>query len=442
MNIVLFLFITAFFSITLGEFGQYPFGQTSFSVSIMDILLALCLSLLLIWNIAIKKNLSLPRNFVFMILFWAIAILSLFISLDLSGWLYLIRFILYSSTLYITYHLVKSKILGQSEFLTLLKITSVVLGSVGLIQLIIYPDLEILSVLGYDPHKNRIFSTFLDPNLLGTFLNFGLVIIIYDLISKPISNLLDFVKTNKLNLFAAAILLTSVTLTFSRSAYLMLVISLFIILAVKSRKLLAFFAGLVLILYLIFPAFNNRIDGAINIDDSAKERFLSWDKGLIIFQQNPALGVGFNNIRNYSQKEDLIKLFSPDGGNSGSGIDSSLIFVLATTGLIGFITYVIFLIRNIIDLTASLTSNLKELYNLELRPIKFLTKVIEIPGFGRWYRESSQTSMKFTKLSLPLLALSLGLIAGSFFINSLFFPPIMIAWFSFLGVFLALQELE
>jgi O-antigen ligase len=222
----------------------------------------------------------------------------------------------------------------------------------------------------------------------------------------------------------------------------MLVISLFIILAVKNRKLLAFFAGLVLILYLIFPAFNNRIDGAINIDDSAKERFLSWDKGLIIFQQNPGLGVGFNNIRNYSQKEDLIKLFSPDGGNSGSGIDSSLIFVLATTGLIGFITYVIFLIRNMIDLTASLTSNLKELYNLELRPIKFLTKVIEIPGFGKWYRESSQTSMKFTKLSLPLLALSLGLIAGSFFINSLFFPPIMIAWFSFLGVFLALQELE
>lgn len=435
MNIVLFLFIAAFFSLTLGEFGQFPFGQTSFSVSIMDILLTLSLSFLLIWNIAIKRNLKLPPNFIFIIVFWAIAILSLFFSLDLSGWLYLLRFIIYASTLYLTFHLVRARILSAGEFLTLLKITCLVLGVAGLLQLIFYPDLEMMSLLGYDPHKNRVFSTFLDPNLLGAFLNFGLVVSIYQLISKKINLSKEYLLENKFNILNLIVLSSAVILTFSRSAYLMLAVSLLIILAVKNRKLLAIFAGLVLVMYLVFPAFNNRIDGAINVDDSAKERFLSWDKGLIIFQQNPGLGVGFNNIRNYSQKADLLKLFSPDGGNSGAGIDSSLIFVLATTGLVGFIAYVVFIIRNITDLASSLTYNIKEFYEIKFKPIKFLTKVLEIPGLGKWYKDKTGGSIKPNELSLQLFALTLGLIACSFFINSLFFPPIMIVWFALLGVF-------
>ncbi len=453
MNLILFLYIAAFFSLTLGEFGQFPFGQTSFSVSIMDILLTLSLSALLIWNIAIKKNLNLPRNFLYLIIFWVICILSLilslreikvslFFSLDLSGWLYLLRFIIYSFTFYLTFHLVRSKILGLGEFLTLVKVTCITLGVAGLIQLAFYPDLEMLSLLGYDPHKSRVFSTFLDPNLLGTFLNFGLVILIYELISKKFTTINEFFKENKLIILSAAILSVAVLLTFSRSAYLMLVVSLLVILAVKNRKLLAIFSAIILVLYLVFPTFNARIDGAFNIDDSAKERFLSWDKGLIIFQENPIIGVGFNNIRNYSLKTDLIKLFSPDGGNSGSGIDSSLIFLLATTGLIGFLSFVIFLVGNIADIVSSLTYNLKEFYEIKLKPFKFLTRVLEIPGLGKWYCEGSEktSTIKPNSLSLPLLALTLGLIASSFFINSLFFPPVMIIWFSSLGVFYGLGD--
>ena len=169
MNLILFLFIATFFTLSLGEFGQFPFGNTDFSVSIFDILLTLSLSTALIWNIAVKKNLKLPRNFLYLIIFWAIAILSLFFSLDLSGWLYLLRFIIYSATFYLAFHLVKSKILSLNEFLTLIKITSITLAVLGFVQLIFYPDLGVLSDLGYDPHKYRLFSTFLDPNLLGTF---------------------------------------------------------------------------------------------------------------------------------------------------------------------------------------------------------------------------------------------------------------------------------
>lgn len=442
MNLILFLFIATFFSLTLGEFGQFPFGKTDFSVSIMDILLTLDLSALLIWNIAIKKNLKLPRNFLYLTVFWTIGILSLFFSLDLSGWLYLLRFIIYSSTFYLSFHLIKSRILNLNEFLTLVKITTVALGVLGLIQLIIYPDLEILSSLGYDPHKNRVFSTFLDPNLLGAFLNFGLVTLIYELLNKKFTTVKNFLKENKLDLLWTIISSAAVLLTFSRSAYLMLVVSLLVILAVKNKKLLIFFSAAVVVLYLVFPAFNARIQGAINIDRSASERFSSWDKGLLIFQQNPILGVGFNNIRNYSQNLDLIKLFSADGGNSAAGVDSSLIFILATTGLIGFISFVLFLVRNLSDLISSLTYNARAFYSVKFKPVKFMTKVLEIPGLGKWYKEGSgnNSEIKPNGLSLPLFALTLGLIANSFFVNSLFFPPIMIIWFAYLGVFYGLGD--
>lgn len=441
MNLILFLFIAAFFTLSLGEFGQFPFGNTDFSVSIFDILLTLSLSFLLVWNIAIKKNLEMPPNLPFLLIFWAIAILSLFFSLDVSGWLYLVRFIIYSSTFYLAFHLARSKILSLDEFLTLIRITSMTLAVLGFAQLIIYPDLEVLSHLGYDPHKSRLFSTFLDPNFLGTFLSFGFILTSYQLVLKKYTA--TFFKENKWNVITALILGIAIILTFSRSAYLMSTISLLLILAVKNLKLLVSFIALLIILYLIFPGFNNRIDGALNVDASANARFSSWDKGLTIFQENPILGAGFNNIRSYSQKLNLIKPYSIDGGNSGGGIDSSLIFVMATTGMVGFLTYVIFLMNILSDLVSSATYSNKFFYGLHFQPVKLMQQIYKLPGLRKWYREgSSSKGIKENFLSLPLIAITLGLIANGFFINSLFFPPIMFVWFSLLGVFYGLGEGE
>lgn len=440
MNLILFLYIAAFFSLSLGEFGQFPFGS-DFSISITDILLGLNTTALLIWNIAIKKNLKMPSIYIFLILFWVVLILSLFFSLNLNGWFYLLRFVIYSSTFYITYHLVKEKILDAHEFLSLLKITSVAVAIVGLFQLMFFPDLEPLASLGYDPHKYRIFSTFLDPNFLGTFLSFSFIFFVYELVNKKSDNLKLFIKENKWQLISSLVLGVTILLTLSRSAYLVTAVSLVMILLFKNLKLLAAFAVLVVILYLVFPAFNARIEGALNIDKSASERFFSWDKGLLIFQHNPILGVGFNNIRDYSAKNDLLRVYTIDGGNSGAGIDSSLIFILATSGLTGFLIFMIFLIKVITNLVASLTSNSDSFYTIKFEPLKFMKRVYELPGLSKWYKENPEKShYKNTEISLPLLSLTLGLLVGSFFINSLFYPSIMFVWFSLLGVFYALSE--
>lgn len=442
MYLILFLYIAAFFSLSLGEFGQFPFAS-DFSISLTDILLGLNLTALLIWNVAIKKNLKLPGSFVYLIFFWSFLILSLLFSLNLSGWLYLLRFVIYSSALYLTYSLIKTGILNLKEFLSMLKVTSIALSIIGLLQLLFFPDLEPLAALGYDPHKYRVFSTFLDPNFFGTFLSFSLTIFIYDLISKPFNNLKTLFKENKWQIISSSLLGLTILLTFSRSAYLMMGISLGIILLFKNLKLLAVFAVLFMVLYFTFPAFNDRITGALNIDKSAAERFLSWDKGLTIFQYNPFFGVGFNNLREYSIDNDLLRTYSSDGGNAGAGIDSSLIFVLATSGLFGFLMFMIFLIKVILNMVSSLTSDSKSFYTLKLEPFKILKRVYELPGLSRWYKEdSARPGFKYVDLSLPMLALTAGLVAGSFFINSLFYPSIMFIWYSLIGVFYAQSEKE
>lgn len=444
MNLIFFLFIAAFFTISLGEFGQFPFGNTDFSVSTLDILLTLSLSVLLVWNIGIKKNLKVPQNFVFLTFFWAIGIISLFFSLDLGGWLYLVRFIIYSSCFYLSFHLIKSGILNPKEFFNLLKITGAVLAILGFGQLIVYPDLEPLTLLGYDPHKYRLVSTFLDPNLLGAFLTFSFVLTFWELLGKPFGNFRSFIKSNKWDVIVATLIGVALILTFSRSAYLMLFISLFSILIFKNRKVLIAVVIFGIISYFVFPPIADRIDGALNIDASANERFSSWDKGLTIFQQNPILGAGFNNIRAYSQKLELLKTFSADGGNSGSGVDSSLIFILATTGLVGFLSFMIFIVKIISDLVASATEKTKFFYNLQFQPVKLLQQIYKLPGLNKWYKEESpeKKSIKENFLSLPLLGLTIGLIINSFFINSLFFSPIMFVWYSLLGVFYGLGDGE
>lgn len=403
MYLPLFLFIALFFSLSLGEFGQYPFGQTNFSISLTDVLIFSNLAVMLIWNIAIKKDLTVPKNFYWLAGFWAVCLLSLFSSFNFSGWFYLLRFIVYSGTFYLAFHLVKSKILDQGEFLTLLKIVSVIVAVLGLIQFFIFPDLEPLTQYGYDPHKNRLFSTFLDPNFAGTFLSFSLIFITNNLLSKKISDIKQFFTENKTDLVSGSLILISIILTFSRSAYLMLFAGLFILLLIRRKLLLIPLFLIPLILYLVFPPFSERLNGVISLDKSASERILSWEKGLTIFQQNPLFGVGFNNIRDAAERLNLNKTYSSDGGNSGAGVDSSLIFVMATTGIAGIAVFFLFLLRIFFDLIMRLVR-------------------------------------KKSRFALPFSASFAGLILNSFFINSLFFPAIMVLWFSALGVFLGSQS--
>lgn len=393
MNLVFFLTIGVIGVSVLGEFGKFPFGNVGNSFNILDALVAVTCAVFLIWKIGISRNISIPKPFIWLIGFSSLGLLSLFINFNFSGILYLVRFFLYSSFFWIGFSLVQTqKAWGYRLGMVLLGCV-LISACIGFIQLLFFPDLTFLLIYGYDPHINRLAGAFLDPNFLGAFLCFGYSLaVIYFLKSK-----------NKLYLFWLTLLFMAIVLTFSRSAWLMLgVINLFVIWFLPKKII----AGLLLIMILMvgfIPRIQQRIQGAFQVDISASERFQSWDKGLTLFQLNPVVGIGFNNIRSTSVENGLIKPFTPDGGNSGGGVDSSWLLILATTGIIGMIGMGYFY------------------FSLVWQFLKIFYK-------------------KHQKEYLVVVGLLIGFFVNSQFINSFFYPPLMISFFLLTGVYYALAQ--
>lgn len=386
INLIYLLTVGTIISIIFGEFGKYPFGA-AFSAGIQDILVAMTVLAFIFWKFIIEKKIIIPKAFKLIILFWAAALVSLFFSNNLKGILYLLRYIFYSSLFLVGFELVRGKIITSQKVHQYLFFTAILLAIIGFFQFIFFPDLKPLEPLGFDPHKYRLFSTFLDPNFLGTFLNICLV-----------SGILYYLQTkSKKILVVVIILLCAIFLTFSRSAYLMMLLIIFFWSIKNYKKILLFFCFSIFIAYLLVPKFNERISGAFNLDKSSSERLGSWKNGVVVFLENPSMGVGFNNLSEYIRKNNLAKSFQTENTHSLSGVDSSLLFILATTGITGFIIY-----------------------------LSFWSFLI--------YFFSQNKSNNTSYFSLILI---LALFINSQFINSLFYPEIMIGYFLYFGVSMA-----
>jgi O-antigen ligase len=390
MNLIFFLTIISICSIISGEFGKFPFGSVVNSFSILDFFVAITAVFFLIWKFAITKKIDLPKIYLLIIGFIGISFGSLIWNSNFSGILYLIRLSLYSLFFWIGFSLMKWDS-GKTEHLKKIIIGAGAISAfLGILQLIIYPDLSFLTTYGYDPHIRRLAGTFLDPNFLGAFLS-----IVYGLF------LIRFLKQRSLsNLLLLLILVISIVLTFSRSAWLMFfIVNLFSIWYLPKKMI----AGLIIVLILFglsIPRVQQRIMGAFEIDISASERLNSWDKGFYLFKQNPVLGIGFNNIRSYSISNGLLKPFTSDGGNSGAGIDSSWLLIFATTGVLGGIMFSYFY---------------------------FYLVVV----FTKYFYLSKDKDF------LIVSGILVGYFVNAQFINSLFYPALMLILFLITGVYYA-----
>ena len=133
--------------------------------------------------------------------------------------------------------------------------------------------------------------------------------------------------------------------TFSRGAYLMFLVS-FLTLSIlnKSLKLLVATIILTTLLLLSFYIYQQTVAAPRNIDrtQSATFRINTWQQGWNMFQKAPWLGVGYNAYR-FALIEYNLAPTDFTISHGGTSNDSSLLFVLSTTGLIGLISYLIFL---------------------------------------------------------------------------------------------------
>ncbi len=262
---------------------------------------------------------------------------------------YLGRFGMYLILAPIAYDLLDRDKKNKFRYLLVgIMILSVVLISfLGFLQLKFFPsfyDLE-MNLKGWDPHIGRLLSTWFDPNFIGGFLAFMLgPIIALGLYFRSKNNKKWYFITAGI----AVVGLIALYLTYSRSGYLAILITLGILAILKSRKLLIV---AVLISFLGF-SFSPRVqqrtieawgsgvsflgfDSQKPLDPTAKLRVWSWSFASEMISDNPWIGVGYSRYA-YEINERGHGFI---GDHASGGSDSSLLTIWATSGIFGLLSY-------------------------------------------------------------------------------------------------------
>lgn len=390
MELVKLLLILCLLSIIAGQLIRIPLSVFG-ALTISDIFVGITLISGAFYLFTFKKSAKLDTStFLPAAFFSLIAVASnvlAFSSFKASevavSSMFLTRFISYFAISQIAANFIKKE--EVTNWLQVLLLVGTGFALLGFAQIIIFPNLLFLTDYGWDPHDARLTSTFLDPNFAG-----GMLVII---LAFSLSLFLNNRKT--LFFVLSLVSFTAIILTFSRSSYLAAATTLVVIGVLKSPKILAIFLVLFLVSFLLIGQVKARIIGAITFDQTAKARVESWQKAIIIAKDYPILGVGFNTYRFAQAKAGFFPLDNPEGGHSGAGSDSSILLVLATTGVIGTAAYIFLL-------------------------FKIITKFAK--------------NAKVSALHLGALSMTIGLLVHSQFVNSLLFPQIMLPFWFIVGL--------
>lgn len=370
----------------------FPFGQLTrislcpeVNLYLTDVVLTLLILSWGVWRFGFqKKKYQLPPLTLSIFIFSIICLLSLGLASPLLSnrevivaGLYLVRWLIYAG-LYFFISDVKNHLFKTKDILNFLVVIGMAISFFGFAQYFLWPNLKPLEFLNWDPHFYRLVSTFLDPGYTGLILVLSLVIIITLLFEKKKKNWL---------IGSALITYLALILTHSRSSYLAFVLAMGIISLLK-RNLKFFIVVLAILgLSLSFLPQPKGEGGKLTRTYTVDYRFKNWQNAITIAKDNLLLGVGFNAYR-YAQRDyGFLEEETWQESHAGAGVDASLLFVLATTGLIGLAAY-----------------------------LWFLTKTISV---AFWQRKKT--------IGIVCLASLGAIVTHSFFLNSLFYPWIM-AW--------------
>jgi O-antigen ligase len=191
----------------------------------------------------------------------------------------------------------------------------------------------------------------------------------------------------------AGITLLALVLTYSRTAIISLVLGI-AFMAIYLKKIKVFTVSIILLFGGVLALSNFSIEGMNPVRIASSEaRLESMREALEIFSDSPIYGVGFNTYR-YAQiskgfRDEKLSIVS----NADAGTDNSFLFVLATTGVIGIFTYL----------------NIWRQIIVKIRKLNKSNKAIAF-------------------------SIIVTLFTASFFINGLFYMPIMLWVFVYFGM--------
>lgn len=342
---------TIYKSLIFAYLVLFPFGQIlRTSVNLFgrnirlhpaDLVVVLLLVLIFFGKIKRPKISRWIDAFVITSLFSIILSLTLFsVSEIVVGAFYLFRVMSYIWLFFITWDIVRANENLRSTLFNSLIGVSFATSFFGWIQYFVYPDLRALAAFGWDDHYFRLIGTFLDPGFTSIIIVFGFLAIVTKYLQKPKKSLI----------FLSLFFLITLAFTYSRAGYLALFSGLLASLYVKGRvrvflaSLLAFVA---LILFLPKPG-----GEGVNLTRTSTiyARLNNYAEATNLIKKSPIFGVGFNNLCIARQKYFN---FVTNDSHACSGIDSSLLFVLATSGFSGFFIFIGLLLALVKDVPKS-----------------------------------------------------------------------------------------
>lgn len=305
----------------------------------------------------------------YLLIFVSALLLSLLVNIFtlhakemLTASLYFLRLFAYIQLVFIFALFSKS---FAKRYLWLLGITVTITAFLGFIQYFLYNNLRNLEYLGWDVHQYRVFSVFLDPNFAGVIFLLGACVTYF------------FAQTEKgkkrsVSLAQSALNLLALVFTYSRTAYITLLITTLATLKTAARPKVMIIALIAVVALIILLPKDLKSEGVkLFRTSSIYARQEEYIQGLTVFMQHPITGVGFNAYGKYNIHEK-----SPYPENATSGIPNSYILTMATAGVIGSAAF-IYLVIGIIKVIQKETEKNRKTLLMSATLVVFVSAMFE-----------------------------------------------------------------
>jgi O-antigen ligase len=333
------LFLLALlFSFCLGQLGRFDIPRTNITLHFNDLFIFSTVTIWLIFRrqkaIKFIRKGTLYRPIFFVILTMSISLLVNafhFHPLELAtSALYLVRWVYFAGFFFfLKMEFANEKVILRRGFI----LGAVIISVTGLLQYIFVPNTVFLAQSGWDDHYFRLIGVFFDPGFTGAILAVLLAA--------------TYLSRKRITDFAPAILVyAALSLTYSRASYLMYLI-IFAALSYFKKSLKILIISTVILVATIFVLPKHPGEGTkLNRDNSVFARIKNWQQSISIWTTAPIFGVGFDTYRYVQRDRGLLSLKASEQSHAGAGADSSILLILATTGIVGFTAFM-FLLRSV-----------------------------------------------------------------------------------------------
>lgn len=339
------MFVTILLYVTFGLFALGQLGRISFlnqEVNFYTYDIVLTLTLLIFFFKYHFRPLQQTFNKYKIILLFIMSLLFSFIlgipqfslNQNIISFLYFIRFGSYTLYfLYLHYHLKKNNYRMFSKSIRLFFFITII---TSFVQYFFYPDLRNLIYQGWDPHYQRMFGTFFDTSSAAALYGLSFLFVLDLLFKLKKKRTTDYLYTS--------LFLISLILTFSRSSYIALFISLFYYFLTK--KIISYALLVTLLFFLLFILVPKEFGQGVGLNRtfSISSRIFDYQQGIQIWSKNPIFGVGYNRLR-YIRKESKLIGQIKVPSHAAASLSSSYLIILICGGIVGLGLFIASIVR-------------------------------------------------------------------------------------------------